>query len=85
MRQTADYVREAGGQAEFRVGVQQAGNAFFSFLAPGDRMHPYYRWIVRANPEARALNRLGPSLPLHPLDTHYERDLSTNIAVREAL
>ena len=55
MRQTADYVRAAGGQAEFRVGLQQAGNAFFSFLAPGDRLHPYYRWMLRTDPQVRML------------------------------
>ena len=51
--QTADYVRGAGGQAEFRVGVQQAGNAYFAFLRPGDALHAYYRWILRADPQAR--------------------------------
>ena len=32
------------------LSVRQAGNPTFDFLKPGDRLHPYYRWLVRANP-----------------------------------
>lgn len=48
--QTADFVREAGGQSEFRLGVAQAGNPNFAFLRPDDRLFPYYRWLLQANP-----------------------------------
>lgn len=52
MAQTADFVHEAGGQAEFRLGMQQAGNPNFGFLRRGDRCFPYYRWLLRAAPAA---------------------------------
>lgn len=32
------------------LSVRQAGNPTFDFLKPADRLHPYYRWLVRANP-----------------------------------
>jgi Surp module len=44
-------VREAGGQSEFRLGVAQAGNPNFAFLRPGDRLFPYYRWLLQAAPD----------------------------------
>ena len=49
--QTAGYVREAGGQSEFRLGVAQAGNPNFAFLHPADRLFPYYRWLLQAAPD----------------------------------
>lgn len=49
--QTAKFVREAGGQAEFVLSVRQAGNPNFDFLKPADRLFPYYRWLVGSNPQ----------------------------------
>lgn len=49
--QTAKFVREAGGQTEFVLSVRQAGNPNFCFLTPTDRLHPYYRWLVRVGPQ----------------------------------
>jgi len=60
VKQTADYVRTAGGQSEFRIGMQQAGNAFFAFLSPGDRLHAYYRWMLRTDPQPP---QQGPEVP----------------------
>lgn len=53
--QTAAFVREAGGQSEFRLGVAQAGNPNFAFLRPDDRLFPYYRWLLQADPQVHAL------------------------------
>ena len=47
MEQTARFVREAGGQSEFKLVVQQAANPAFAFLKPRDRLHPYFRWLVK--------------------------------------
>ena len=49
--QTAAFVREAGGQSEFRLGMQQAGNPNFGFLRPGDRLFAYYRWVLQFDPQ----------------------------------
>ena len=49
---TARFVREAGGQAEFVLRVRQAANPAFAFLAPGDRRHAYFRWLLEAAPQA---------------------------------
>ena len=49
--QTAKFIREAGGQAEFVLSVRQAGNPNFAFLSRADRLHPYFRWLVRNNPQ----------------------------------
>ena len=51
MAQTARFVREAGGQAEFVLRVRQAANPAFAFLAPGDRCHAYFRWLLEATPQ----------------------------------
>jgi hypothetical protein len=53
MAQTARFVREAGGQAEFVLRVRQAANPAFAFLAPGARCHAFYRWLLDAAPQAR--------------------------------
>ena len=55
MAQTARFVREAGGQAEFVLRVRQAANPAFAFLAPGDRCHAYFRWLLEAAPQVRCL------------------------------
>lgn len=60
--QTAGFVREAGGQSEFRLGVAQAGNPNFAFLRPGDRLFPYYRWLLQAAPDDSTAAR-SASLP----------------------
>jgi hypothetical protein len=49
--QTAKFIREAGGQAEFVLSVRQAGNPNFAFLSRTDRLHSYFRWLVRDNPQ----------------------------------
>ncbi len=53
--QTAKFVREAGGQAEFVLSVRQAGNPSFGFLGRAHRLHRYFRWLVRDNPQASAI------------------------------
>jgi len=53
MAQTARFVREAGGQAEFVLRVRQAANPAFAFLAPGVSCHAFYRWLLDAAPQAR--------------------------------
>lgn len=55
MAQTARFVREAGGQAEFVLRVRQAANPAFAFLAPADRCHAYYHWLLEAAPEVWVL------------------------------
>ena len=59
-------MREAGGQSEFRLGVAQAGNPNFAFLHPEDRLYPYYRWLLRTNPQeitaARSASLQGGAL-----------------------
>ena len=47
MQQTAKFVREVGGQTEFVLGVKQAANPAFAFLKPSNRLHPYFRWLVK--------------------------------------
>lgn len=54
--QTADFVREAGGQSEFRLGVAQAGNPNFAFLRTEHRLFPYYRWLLQ-NPQSASTER----------------------------
>ncbi|KAK9850430.1 hypothetical protein WJX84_009010 [Apatococcus fuscideae] len=49
MVQTAGFVREAR-QMEFLLRVKQAHNKNFSFLMPGTKLHPFFRWLVDANP-----------------------------------
>lgn len=56
MAQTARFVREAGGQAEFVLRVRQAANPAFAFLAPGDRCHAYFRWLLEAAPQVGMLS-----------------------------
>ncbi|KAK9804424.1 hypothetical protein WJX72_011952 [[Myrmecia] bisecta] len=51
--QTANYVRESA-QIEFVLRVKQANNPNFGFLLPGDRLHPYFRWMVKENPQEEA-------------------------------
>ena len=49
--ETARFVRRGGGQVEVLMRVRQAGNRRFAFLMPGDRVFPYYRWVVDTNPQ----------------------------------
>ena len=51
--QTAKFVHAHGGQVEVLMRVRQGSNPQFSFLSPGDPMHPYYRWIAETNPQVR--------------------------------
>ena len=53
--QTAKFIREAGGQAEFVLSVRQAGNPNFGFLGRTHRLHRYFRWLVRDDPQASAI------------------------------
>ena len=54
--QTAKFVREAGGQAEFVLSVRQAGNPNFGFLGRTHRLHRYFRWLVHDNPQASSVS-----------------------------
>ncbi|KAK9822859.1 hypothetical protein WJX81_005320 [Elliptochloris bilobata] len=77
MAQTARFVREAGGQAEFVLRVRQAANPAFAFLAHGDRCHAYFRWLLDVAPRelpdepqqsAPAVTE-RPSAPAGPTDS----------------
>lgn len=57
-------MREAGGQSEFVLSVRQAGNPNFRFLAPANRLHPYYRWLLRVGPQEQEPR---PEEPVSPL------------------
>ena len=49
--QTANFVRQEGGQLELVLRVRQAQNASFGFLKPDSPLHDYYRWLVHAKPQ----------------------------------
>ncbi|KAK9837970.1 hypothetical protein WJX74_008811 [Apatococcus lobatus] len=49
MLQTAGFVRQAP-QMEFLLRVKQAHNKNFGFLMPNTKLHPFFRWLVEANP-----------------------------------
>ncbi len=53
IRETARFVRRGGGQVEILLRVKQSSNPLFGFLQPGHRLHPYYTWIVKQNPQVR--------------------------------
>ncbi len=53
IEKTAGFVRKGGGQMEVLLRVKQAGNPLFAFLTPGDRLHPFFRWLVQAKPQVR--------------------------------
>jgi hypothetical protein len=64
--ETARFVRRSGGgQVEVLLRVKQGSNPTFSFLFPGDRSHPYYRWIVDTNPKVSSYKTIdhGKTLP----------------------
>jgi hypothetical protein len=48
---TAAFVRGGGPQAEFRLGVKMGSNSHFGFLSPSHRLHAFYRWVLKADPE----------------------------------
>ena len=51
MLNTARFVAEAGGQAELVLRARQSTNPHFAFLRPDSRLQPYFRWLVRAQPQ----------------------------------
>jgi hypothetical protein len=51
MMQTAKFVRESGGHSELVLRVRQASNPNFAFLRPDDHRHPYFQWLVTADPQ----------------------------------
>ncbi|BDA48235.1 probable splicing factor, suppressor of white-apricot homolog at N-terminal half [Coccomyxa sp. Obi] len=51
MVQTAKFVRESGGHSELVLRVRQAANPNFAFLRPDDPRHPYFCWLVTADPQ----------------------------------
>lgn len=51
MMQTARFVRESGGHSELVLRVRQASNPNFTFLRPDDPRHPYFQWLVSADPQ----------------------------------
>ena len=51
MVQTAKFVRESKGHSELVLRVRQASNPNFAFLRPDDLRHPYFRWLVTADPQ----------------------------------
>ena len=53
MLNTARFVAEAGGQAELVLRARQATNPHFAFLRPGSALQPYFRWLVRVQPQVR--------------------------------
>ncbi len=67
--QTAKFVREAGGQAEFVLSVRQAGNPNFGFLGRTHRLHRYFRWLVRYNPQVSMT--YVQTVPAHVLRSTY--------------
>ncbi len=64
MVQTAGFVREAR-QMEFLLRVKQAHNKNFHFLMPGTKLHPFFRWLVDANPSLPPV--IPPSSAATPL------------------
>lgn len=54
--ETAKFLRINGGQVEVLLKVKQASNPNFGFLNHDHPLHPYYRWIVDANPRETTLN-----------------------------
>lgn len=66
MEQTAKFVREVGGQTEFVLGVKQAANPAFAFLKTSDRLHLYFRWLVRQGQVCGGhMDRRQPAAPRH--------------------
>eukprot|EP00803_Ostreobium_quekettii_P001540 evm.model.scf_347.13 EVM.evm.TU.scf_347.13 scf_347:93991-97290(+) len=49
--QTANFVRDAGGQVEVVLRVKQANNPNFRFLMPDTPLFEYYRWVLENNPK----------------------------------
>lgn len=47
----ASFVRAGGLQAELMLSVRQARNPLFEFLRHDSPLHPYYRWVLQADPE----------------------------------
>ncbi|KAL4855283.1 putative MscS family protein [Chlorella vulgaris] len=50
IRQTAAFVRGSGQQAEVLLRVRRAADPTFAFLEPHSTLHPFYRWLLQANP-----------------------------------
>ncbi|KAI3427156.1 hypothetical protein D9Q98_007093 [Chlorella vulgaris] len=50
IRQTAAFVRDSGQQAEVLLRVRRAADPTFAFLEPHSTLHPFYRWLLQANP-----------------------------------
>lgn len=51
IQETANFVRNAGGQMEVVLRVRQGSTPQFSFLMPHDRLHAYYRWVLDTDPQ----------------------------------
>lgn len=60
IQQTANFVREGGGQLEVLLRVKQAGNPLFDFLLPTSTLHPFYRWLVTTRPEDLVVINAAP-------------------------
>lgn len=53
IEETARFVREHGGQADFILRVKQASNPNFMFLRPDHVLYPYYRYLVEHGASAQ--------------------------------
>ena len=66
MRQTAAHVAAGGGQLEVVLRVRQGRSPLFAFLLPGDRLHPFFRWLVRTAPRGPATLDSAPGADAPP-------------------